>query len=123
MNAPCRWHRDSGRRVAERYRTPPIMAASGTLFGLSFQTALLKLPGWLIVAAVDRASRKKNNPFRPSACRFQPIPFVFHPESVTVEIRNGKFSLSLGHCRGRGLARLCRNWRHVFAAGVFAADC
>jgi hypothetical protein len=39
-----------------------------------------------------------------------------------LELRNGKFSLSLGDCRRRWPARLRRDRRHVFAAGVPAAD-
>ena len=46
-----------------------------------------------------------------AVCSFWPIPFVFQPEKAVLEIRNGKFSLSLGDRRGRcyGLLRFARN--------------
>src|SRR3954451_19252588 len=77
---------DGSAIFAERNHAHPIVAASGALVGLSFQTVFLKLPGGLI---------PENYLARPSTCRFRPIPFVFHPERC-VEIRNDQFSLSLG---------------------------
>jgi hypothetical protein len=52
---------------------------------------LLKLT--LVLAVADNALGQKNNEAHPSTCRFQPVPFVFHPERAVLEIRNGKLSL------------------------------
>jgi MFS family permease len=62
--------------------------------------------------------RPKNDKASQSTCRFHPIPFVFHPERAIWETTNDQFSLSLGDCRGRGPARLCRD-RRQFSLPVF----
>src|SRR5882724_10075073 len=104
MNAPCRCCREAegsslARRgpdgsaiFAERNHAHPIVAASGALVGLSFQTVLLKLPGWANPGKLSGSPINLSVPARPVRLL---------PREMCWRSGNDQFSLSLGDRRGR----------------------
>src|SRR6266567_4557793 len=76
----------------------------GALAEADLQPAKRSLP--VLIRVRSKKISRRVSPFA--------LPNRLKPRRAETEICDASFALSLGHCRSRRLAGLCRHWRHVF---------